>query len=309
MKRFTNLICGLTLAASFMGCGNTGGATGGGGDLAVKPVPDLGKAPPDIAKPTGAFTGEPRTVNGDCLPSVSGTSVAAPCVKTLNMLTYKNGYCSSPCRPTKTDQGTGLNSDCPSDAAACQLVSQTAGRCVKLCMDATMDCRFDEDYICENNAYLAASCTPKSKDWCDPKVQMCPKSAMGNAQLCVSFSPDESAGQCAEICDVFQQNCTQPAMGTNACLANPTTGQATCINTNTGMDGDTCRYLNDCVPGLACHTENMAGVCRQYCRTGTGVDAGAGPDGGVADVTCPMGQMCVDLSMTVKKNKIGICSK
>ena len=62
----------------------------------------------------------------------------------------------------------------------------------------------DNDFAC-----YAASCAPKGPDWCDPKVQMCPRAANGNAQLCVSYSPDDSAGRCQEVCDVFNQNCTE----------------------------------------------------------------------------------------------------
>src|SRR5439155_8615800 len=133
-------------------------------------------------------------------------------------------------------------------------------------------------------------------DWCDPNKPMnCPKAMNGNSQLCVSYSPDNSSGKCAEICDVFKQICTPPAMGMNGCIANPTTGQATCINVGTSVDGDSCRYLNECVAGLACHTEKGMGICRKYC-------------GGAMNVVCPNGEMCIDLSMTVKKTTIGICS-
>ena len=50
------------------------------------------------------------------------------------------------------------------------------------------------------------------------------------------------------------------------------------------------------VAGLACHNEMGTGVCRAYC-------------GGPMNVPCPNGQMCVDLSVMVKKAVIGICSR
>src|SRR5262249_33953075 len=149
-----------------------------------------------------------------------------------------------------------------------------------------MDCRADEGYWCENLDF-SGGCVPKGKDWGNPFLpKSCPGSMAGKAQIFQSFSPDDSGGARAEICDAVQQDCLQPAQGMNACYANPTNGSAACIDVRSpGADGDACRFHVECAAGLACHSEGNAALCRPYCRMG----------GMAPDVACPMGENCVDL--------------
>ena len=311
MKRLINICSSLLIVAAVAGCGGTTpNNTGTVADMAMAAAkPDLAS---DMAMgPVGKATGEPCTANADCAKSVAGTMVAATCIKASGMpqVPWPGGYCTSPCRLSKTDMTSGLNSDCPSDSAACQPTSQTAGRCVKLCMTAADDCRAAEGYVCEFNTTYAASCTAKASTWCDPsKPTSCAKTMdmPPKRQICVNFSPDNSAGSCEVVCDVFAQDCAMPMQGANDCIAEQSSpGDGTCIPSSAnGTEGQTCHYLNDCGPGLQCNK----GVCRQYCRdNGLAGDAGV-PDGGAGNVACPMGQKCGDLSMMIKKNVIGICA-
>src|SRR5438105_3126322 len=59
----------------------------------------------DICLCMGAPTGEPCSASSDCLPSFAGTMTTPQCIRFLNGLTWPGGYCSSPCRPAKTDPG------------------------------------------------------------------------------------------------------------------------------------------------------------------------------------------------------------
>lgn len=275
-------------------------STGSGGATTASASSGTGGV---LLEPTGA----PCTADADCAPSVAGPDTTPGCLQMgAGGAVFENGYCSSPCRLGHTDID-GLNFDCPSDSATCMPTSQTTGLCVKACSDAAADCRVAEGYAClHTTPDSAAACFPKDASWCDPKMPMsCPKAMDGNDQTCINDSPDDSYGRCVELCDVFLQDCPQAA-----CLADPSTGVATCSVEGWSSEGDPCADSSECASGLTCHDEGVMRVCRAYCREGSEIDGGAASDGGAVtgDHPCPGGQSCVDISAQLEKSKLGVCT-
>lgn len=330
MKKFVSILGSLTLAASFgvavTACGNSSNNNKDGGTVDLSTPPDLTTPPPDMTPVvTGAETGEPCTGPSDCRKG-NGPNQSAQCLKSEKnalgeTVTYTNGYCSSACRTSKTDPSSGLNPDCPSENATCEDLGSGTGRCRVICNDATTDCRFDEGYVCATSTQYAAICTPKTASWCDPTDAMSCDSmnTSDNTFSCTSYSPDDSNGECTLTCDPITQGCPDYFIGTTAipqaCIAG-VSGQppkfdtvATCVGAGQGEDGDTCHYLNDCVPGSVC----FSGVCSPYCKLAAAGSADAGTaDGGTADEgkDCPSGWSCVTPDgKAATAGALGVCKQ
>lgn len=303
MKRIAVIIGSIALATSLAGCGNGSTGGGGGGDMATSvgkvDMAMMQQGPVDMAvAPQGALTGEPCTKDLDCQRGAGGVSQKGICKKQSGTqaapITWPGGFCTSTCR-------AGRDDDCPGvkDQLSTAICDGNTKACEIPCTDHTTDCR--ADYICANIGSEGGLCIPAAASGCDasaPAPGGCP---MG--QSCVSYSPDESYGQCEANCDVFKQDCMpDPNGGTFACIADTRSAQMNCVNTinDTNMDGAPCRFLNECAPGLACHTENQMGVCRQYC-------------GGAGMKACPGMQKCVSISPPmampqIPTTTVGICA-
>lgn len=305
---FSSLLA-LTMAASLAGCGDSGGNNNNTGDMAVANVVDMAMmaGPKDMTtlKPTGAEC----TTAGECAPSTSGTKKGV-CTKSsmfqMMNVQWAGGYCQSPCLAKNSDPSTGLSSDCPGDNPTCFLTSQSGGLCIVACQGYG-DCRAGGDYVCATVAGGAsAACIPLKASGCDPDGDPLPQGKKcGQGERCTSFSPDDTYGQCATICDPIAQGC--PDEG-DVCLVdrNDAKGGGTCIGTINpqGVDGDPCTYLNSCAAGFQCHQ----GKCRRYCRTG-GPDGGLpAPDGGVP-TECPGGLKCTKITNSkFQTSVLGVCA-
>ncbi len=307
MVRFGGLL-GLALAASVAGCGNNMGGGGGGmndmavggggGDMAMMSTPkDM-----TMLAPTGAACKN----STDCARSMAPGTAAGTCTKS-NMIggngtvMWPDGYCQASCRPAKND-ANGINTtDCSGDSPVCAGAGGS-GTCYAGCTSVN-DCR--DGYVCANiTGTPTAACVPTLASECDPMNDPRPsmKKCM-NGQRCVDYSPDNSYGGCADICDPVAQDCAPAQTGANGCITdfqvNDGSGECIGINEN-NMEGAPCIFLNDCPAGMMCYGQK----CRNYCRTGD-VDAGA--------KGCPMGQTCKDITLSgimvkFKKDKTGICS-
>ena len=108
----------------------------------------------------------------------------------------------------------------------------------------------------------------------------------GRAQVCSDLSPDMSAGVCRIICNPFTQDCPS---GMDGCFVVQADGTGTCSLAQ-GQPG-ACSYVNSCDPGLQCQMNS----CRRFC-------------GGPNNVPCANMKTCMDLSPTVSKKVVGLCS-
>lgn len=305
MRKFTSILGSLTLVASLgaavVACGNGSKSTDGGMTVDLSPGPDL-ITPPDMTttQPTGAGTGEACTKAADCANG-NKANQKAQCITSLGsgamQVVFKNGYCSAPC--TK-------DADCPGDNAVCN-----QGACYAGCNNAMIDCRSDEDYVCLNIG--VAACWPKDSEWCDPtQTDNC-----GEDAICVSYSPDNSAGQCNAKCDPIAQDCP-PMQGTSVACFEGYTGQtytfsgvATCSSTSGTAEGEDCTYLNECAAGLGCDIakDQQSAACARYCLGGATNEP---TDGGTANNgACPDGYTCNDPSThnAVATGKLGFCEQ
>ncbi|MSP60336.1 MAG: hypothetical protein EXR72_08340 [Myxococcales bacterium] len=288
MKTRALLLFSLSLAV--IGCGGkTPPADGGKADLASQQ--DLTMAPTEDMSMQLAATGEPCTKPAQC----DGTKPV--CItKDSQGATWPEGYCSATCSSKKND-ADGINPNCPGGGHCTQ-----QGNCVTIC---------DRNNLCQRTGYSCFvaglgfySCAPSSRSQCDPNKNNCPQdggvftSVDGgpdggtySGRACVSVGVD--VGECRDGCDPFLQNCVM----NGGCYATFIQGYGICSSPGTAKEGEACMYLNGCLPGLSCRTTAMMGsVCRHYCRTGAKL------------VACPMGQKCNDLSMTVKADKVGVCT-
>src|SRR6185503_7620406 len=123
-----------------------------------------------------------------------------------------------------------------------------------------------------------AACVPLLASECDPLND--PRPSGKRCEMgwrCVDYSPDNSYGGCATICDPVAQNCPPAMTGAEGCIVDfqINDGSGDCINVNENNDeGATCIYLNDCPAGQQCYGQK----CRNYCRIG--------------GKACPQGQVC-----------------
>jgi hypothetical protein len=210
-------VSAISCVVALMGCDITpfrGGVDGFMLDLTSLSPPDFpgGQPFPDIGTPPHfAPTGSACTSNDDCASSLGGTNKAPWCIAFYNNARWTNGYCTSGCRPSLTDQATGLNPDCPGDpngaGATCEALSQMSGQCRAFCQDAQMDCRAQDGYWCKNVDYGGA-CVARDVTWCDPTMNACPKAMDGNEQLCWSLrritaaasAPSCVTCSCSSVC-------------------------------------------------------------------------------------------------------------
>ncbi len=283
------------MMVALAGCDKKGGgisADGGTTDMAMAVVtPDMTVV--EQKAPTGAA----------CTKSAECAGTTAACVKNTTgangSVMWDKGYCTSKCSAQNNDPDNGVNPKCPGDNATCDNNST----CKVLCASVD-DCR--ENYVCANVGAGGSICYPIAASGCDPDGDPRPanKKCM-NAQKCTSFSPDSSYGECADVCNPLYQNCTQPDQGQNTCMhdSKDKTAMGTCIAvSDTKQEGETCKYLNDCVPGLFCN----GGKCRKYCTTM--VPDGGLPDGGVSG-SCPNGQTCKQIkNATFSPALLGGCA-
>ena len=303
MFRFTSL-AGLTLAASLAGCGDMAMPPASMGDMAVPVMNDLAKGPADLTQL--AVTGEACKMSTDCAPSMAPGNAKGMCTKS-NMIggngtvMWPDGYCQASCRTAKNDANGINNTDCSGETPVC--VGSGSGTCYAGCTSVN-DCR--EMYVCANiTGTPTPGCVPMQASECDPLNDPRPtnKKCM-NGQRCVDYSPDNSYGGCADVCDPVAQNCPPAMSGANGCITDfqVNDGSGECINVNeNNMEGAPCVFLNDCPAGMMCYGQK----CRTYCRAGSSPDAGA--------KGCPMGQTCKDITLSgitvkFKKEVTGICA-
>lgn len=257
----------ILLSASFGGCIDEASGPQVPVDLAL-PARDEGMGG-DRDLVALALTAAPCASASECQSSTSGTKKGV-CTRSslLNntQVQWPGGYCQSPCLARNADPSTGLSSDCPGEAATCMLTSMTGGLCVQSCQSAD-DCRRGGDYVCATvTGTVSAACIPQKASACDPAGDPLPQGrSCVEGERCVAFSPDNSYGQCATVCDPLAQGCTEEG---DVCLVDRDDPKAagTCIGSTapTAMDGEPCSFLNSCAAGFQCH----AGKCRAYCRTG-----------------------------------------
>ncbi len=272
----------LSLAvAALAGCGKSNPPPSGTADMAMAATAG------DLAMGvTLASTGAPCTKSADCA-GTTATCLTKGKDDAGNSFSWPDGYCTSKCSAEQNDPDTGLNPKCPGDNSTCD----DTGVCHAACTGVG-DCR--DKYVC---AYLSsegeAFCYPLAGSGCDPTADPRPSNKKcGNAQKCAAFSPDDSYGQCADVCEPLKQNCAQPETGSLSCLPDlkDSTATGTCIDDSEAKEGDACSFLNDCAPGLMCNV----GKCRKFCGTG---------------VNCPNGQTCQDIKQAAfKASVLGICS-
>ena len=291
-----------SLSSLYMGC-----------DTAPLPyIPGLedtdGFLPPDFTIPVRidqggpsgfAVTGEPCKASSDCRRSMAPGNASGLCTKT-NMIgghgtvMWPEGYCQAPCRPAKNDPLGVNNTDCSGDVPVC--VGAGTGTCYAGCISVN-DCR--DDYVC---AYISgtptAVCVPRLATECDPLDDPRPSGkTCSPGQRCVKYSPDNSYGGCAQICDPVTQNCPPAMMGADGCTVDlqVNDGSGDCISANeNNQEGSPCIFLNDCAAGTMCYGQK----CRSYCRTG--------------GKACPQGQTCKNISLSgvavkFKADVTGIC--
>lgn len=91
------------------------------------------------------------------------------------------------------------------------------------------------------------------------------------------------------VCKPFK---VVPCQAGSACTVEDNLGTADCLGDNGKVEGDSCKYKNDCVDGLGCFGAVDAGACHMYCITPGQTppfDAGAlGPGTG----GCNTGKAC-----------------
>ena len=283
MKRFSSIFFGLTLAASFAGCGTTtNNNNGGGADMAKAGIVDMaggGGSPDLLVVAAGAPTGDPCTKATDCAKGL-GPNQSAQCTKSVmqqggGMLVWPGGYCTTPCRTAKTDQNNnGLNTDCPGGNATCA-GSTGNGTCVAACQ-SSMDCRTDYACFVVNNI-APYGCEPKAISECDPaKAGSCPRMCPdGGVDLdagacyentCVNVG-DGTVGACVSGCDAFANvGCPGSANETD-CHQSDVTGEGLCTGAaaqGVGAGAMCGNFYSDCPGGYGCN----AGLhkCYKYCK-------------------------------------------
>jgi hypothetical protein len=300
MNRWGNFFAGFALAVAAAGCGGNKPTT----------TPDMAVVdfalPPDLATPlapTGAECAKPADCDG----------VKATCLIIANRLSFPKGYCTSQCSPAQNDPQSGFNPKCPGGTGICVDIGNGLGSCYSGCTDMAGQLPCRANYACFNFSE-GPICYPQSVSQCNPVPDAgmgCaqdggllvspPDGAPGDAmsyysgQLCSQVGQDP-VGECHPICDPFGQNCPLMNGVMAGCYADFNTGIGGCTQAGTSVDGDPCMYLNSCTPGLACHSETNAAVCRPYC-------------GGPTNKGCPTGETCKDLSPSVPKATLGICGK
>jgi hypothetical protein len=246
-----------------------------------------------VAQGGTKFTGDACTKATDCANGL-GPNQKATCITktgTQTPVTWPMGYCSSPCRTSKTSLTDGTNSDCAADpngvgAACIASPGQATGECHTACADHTTDCR--TGYVCGFVGGVVGTCLPAALSQCDMNTP-----CQDANKSCVSYSPDGSYGQCELKCDYFKQDCAAVQGETVECLPDLTTGVGNCIasvNPN-NMEGAQCQFLNDCAPGFICASQ----ACHALC-------------GGPNSVACGAGKTCSDIpNAMVKKAVVGAC--
>jgi len=267
------------------GSAGSGGSGGAGGTMNTGGTGG-GSAP--------APTGAPCTAASDCL----GTNAKCTTQDASNRV-WPGGYCTSQCNPLFNDESSGgQNPNCPGDGTCAG--SGSLGTCFALCTSAAGEnpC-VRQGYSC---FFVGTSngCMPTSLSECNPSVRgSCPSNATGDGGtspgVCQQAGLDP-VGACIEGCDVFAQTCSDLNGTPRGCYAEMTFGDGTCTPTlGGGGDGIPCTFSNNCDPGFSCHIEGNQRLCRAFC-------------GGPNTIACAGGKSCVDLSPTVPKSTVGICS-
>lgn len=297
MHRCTGILrtlASLALVSLGAGCGKDATPPQGG-----KPDLDMASGIDTDMANVGGNTGDTCLLNTDCM------GLFPSCVREDSQgRSWPGGYCVSKCNPQKND-ADGFNGACPGGTGTCT-GSGVDGRCRTACTAkiGALPCE-RMGYSCWTNG-----CEPTAFSECDPsKKGSCPEDGgvllpattdggmKGySGRVCGRYG-DDDVGLCRNGCDVFTQICLV-AMGSKplGCYASHDTGEGSCSDVvGGGGDGETCRYLNSCAPGLACHGEAEATRCRKFCRTG------AQPR------SCPIGQKCGDLGPKVKSDLVGVC--
>jgi hypothetical protein len=176
--------------------------------------------------------------------------------------------------PTPGDPDDELYTDDCAEGLWCAVTSGTVARCTQLCGDDRVECE-ETDY-CANvwDDPFFGICIPA--DDCDPIAQ----AGCTGEEACyyVRTTMDQFIGSCFDV--------VLPDGGT-------------------GMPGDPCMFINNCVSGSQCLPDLLAdgglgdtAACRELCARGL-VDGGVAPDagdpmdGGTAPTgDCPAGETC-----------------